>query len=413
METVNRRQLLQSATLVPVWPVLASAAPKRIATIITEYRYNSHADVIVGRLLEGYDYEGRRISPLTRVVSMYTDQVPGNDISRPMAARHGVKIWPTVRDALTLGSGKLAVDGVVLVGEHGNYPHNEKGQHLYPRYELYKQVIDVFRESRRAVPVFCDKHLSVDWEKARWMYDQSRELKFPLMAGSSLPLAWRRPPLELPLGTRIESAVTVFNGDKEAYGFHALETLQCMVERRAGGETGVEAVQCLDGEHVWRWTDAHPWAGPLLEEATNRTEDRSPGSMRDNVKNPVLFVIEYSDGLRAAVYILNGHVAQAGFSASLHGEQRPVSTEVWLQPWRPFGHFSPLVHYIEQTIVTGKPAYPVERTLLTTGMLAALMDSSYRRNTRLVTPHLNVRYLAPKASLFCRGPVPPMEPRKS
>jgi hypothetical protein len=410
---MKRRQLLETATLASAWPALASPGRKRIATIITEYRYNSHADVIVGRLLEGYDYAGQRVAPRTRVVSMYTDQVPSNDMSRPMAAKHGVKIWPTVHEALTLGTGALAVDGVVLIGEHGNYPHNEKGQHLYPRYELFKQVVDVFRQSRRSVPVFCDKHLSVDWDKARWMYDQSRELKFPLMAGSSLPLAWRRPPLELPLGTPLENAVTVFNGDKEAYGFHALETLQCMVERRHDGETGVAAVQCLDGEHVWRWTDSNPWAAHLLNEAILRTETPTPGNLRDNVKKPVLFLVEYRNGLRAAVYLLNGHVAQAGFAATLRERQKPVSTEVWLQPWRPFSHFSALVHYIEQMIVTGRTAYPVERTLLTTGALAALMDSSYRRNTRIDTPHLSISYRAPRASLYCRGPVPPMEPRKS
>ncbi len=410
---MNRRHLLKSATLASAWPALASTGQKRIATIITEYRYNSHADVIVGRLLEGYDYEGRRVAPLTRVVSMYTDQVPSNDMSRPMAAKHGVKIWPTVREALTLGTGALAVDGVVLVGEHGNYPYNQKGQHLYPRYELFKQVVDVFRQSRRSVPVFCDKHLSVDWDKAKWMYDQARELKFPLMAGSSLPLAWRRPPFELPLGAPVESAVTVFNGDKEAYGFHALESLQCMVERRRGGETGVAAVQCLDGEHVWRWTDTNPWAAKLLDEAVLRTEERTPGNMRDNVKKPVLFLVDYRTGLRTAVYLLNGHVAQTGFAATLRGRQKPVSTEIWLQPWRPFAHFSALVHYIEQMIVTGRPAYPVERTLLTTGVLAALMDSAYRRNTRIDTPQLAVSYRAPKSSLYCRGPVPPMEPRKT
>ena len=46
-----------------------------------------------------------------------------------------MKIYPTIAEALTLGGGKLAVDGVVLVGEHGNYPKNEKGQTKYPRYD--------------------------------------------------------------------------------------------------------------------------------------------------------------------------------------------------------------------------------------------------------------------------------------
>ena len=158
-----------------------AAQRKRIAAIITEYRLDSHADVIVGRLLEGYEYNGRHQTPQVEVVSMYTDQVPSNDMSRTMAAKHGVKICPTVRNAL-VGDKGLAVQGVVLIGEHGNYPENEKGQKLYPRYELYKQIVDVFGETGHSVPVFCDKHLSYDWQKAKWMYDQSRTLRFPLMA---------------------------------------------------------------------------------------------------------------------------------------------------------------------------------------------------------------------------------------
>jgi hypothetical protein len=305
-----------------------------------------------------------------------------------------------------MGGGKLAVEGVVLVGEHGNYPENAKGQKLYPRYELYKQIVDTFRETGRSVPVFCDKHLSYDWQKAKWMYDQSRELRFPLMAGSSIVMSWRRPPLELALETPVEKSVTVFYGEKEAYGFHALEANQCMVERRKGGETGIRAVTCVEGADVWKWTDRNAWAGRLLEAALTRCEGRKPGSPRDAVKEPILFVVEYASGLESAVYLLNGLVEQAGFAASIRGAAEPVSTELWLQPSRPFSHFSGLVHYIEQMIVTGRPAYPVERTLLTTGALPVLMDSCFERHRRIETPHLNVRYRAPADSLFSRGPVP-------
>lgn len=175
---------------------LAFAARKRIAIVTTVYRKNSHADVIAGRLLGGYEFDGVVRKPQVDVVSMYTDQGPDNDMSRGLAAKYGFHIYPTVREALTLGGKNLAVDGVVFVGEHGDYPFNEKGQHLYPRYELYKQIMDVFRESGRSVPVYCDKFFSYDWQKAKWMYDQSHELKFPLMAGSSVPVSWRRPQLE-------------------------------------------------------------------------------------------------------------------------------------------------------------------------------------------------------------------------
>ncbi len=385
------------------------AQRKRIATIVTEYRPDSHADVVVGRLLEGYEYNDQHQTPQVEVVSMYTDQVPSNDMSRVMATKHGVKICSTVRNALTMGGRGLAVEGVVLIGEHGNYPENEKGQKLYPRYELLKQVIDTFRETGHSAPVFCDKHLSYDWLKAKWMYDQSRALRFPLMAGSSIVMTWRRPPLELALEAAVEKSVVAFYGEREAYGFHALEAHQCMVERRQGGETGIRAVTCVEGAEVWRWTDRNPWAGRLLESALARCDGRRPGSPQDNVKQPVLFLLEYASGLEGAVYLLNGLIEQAVFAATIRGAAEPVATELWLQPTRPFSHFSGLVHYIEQMIVTGRPAYPIERTLLTTGALAALMDSCYQGQRRLETPHLNVRYRAPKESLFSRGPVPPAD----
>jgi hypothetical protein len=381
---------------------------KNVAAIITEYRRNSHADVIVTRMLEGYEYNGKRQAPRVRVASMYTDQVPGNDLSRGFASKHNVRVFPTVREALLLGRSSLAVEGVVLIGEHGNYPDNEKGQKLYPRFELFKQIVETFREIGKAVPVFCDKHLSTDWDKAKWMYDQSRALKFPFLAGSSLPVSWRRPPFEPPLDAPIEKAVVCFYGPKEAYGFHALESLQCMVERRRGGETGVASVECLEGGAVWEWTGKNAWGARLLEAALARVEDRKPGLPRDNAKDPILFLLRYRDSLEAAVYLLNGHISQTGVALQA-GQNEPDATEIWLQPGRPFSHFSSLTHWIEELIVTASAPYPVERTLLTTGALAALMDSSFHKGKRLETPHLAVRYRAPTQSFYSRGPVPALE----
>jgi hypothetical protein len=406
---ISRREALGLSAAVAVGAPLAAAPRKRIATVITEYRLNSHADVIIGRLLEGYDYYGTRRAPRVEVVSMYTDQIPANDLSRPMAAKHGFRIYPTVHDALTLGTGRLAVDGVVFIGEHGKYPLNEKGQQLYPRYELFKQIVEVFRASGRTVPVYSDKHFSVDWEKAKWMYDQSRELGFPLMAGSSKPVSWRKPPLELELETAVSQSVAFYYGPKEAYGFHALEVNQCMVERREGGETGIAAVQCLEGPAVWEWTQRSPWAAPLLEAALARSETRKRGKLAELVQKPIAFLLQYRSGLESAVYLLNGCVEDSAFAARIRGKPQPVSAEFWAQRGRPFSHFCALAYYIEEMILSGRTAYPVERTLLNTGALAALMDSSYQKNRRLETAHLNVSYKAPGKSLFNRGAVPPLE----
>ena len=141
--------------------------------------------------------------------------------------------------------GDLAVDGVLIVAEHGDYAGNERHRHLYPRRYFFEQVCGVFAMSGRSVPVFNDKHLAYDWNDALWMYERARELDVPFMAGSALPLCSRGPELEHEPGTPIEEALSIgyihpFLFGLDSYGFHALEGLQCMVERRDGGESGID-----------------------------------------------------------------------------------------------------------------------------------------------------------------------------
>lgn len=395
---LTRRELLLS--LAPATP----GKKKTIAAVVTEYRYNSHADVICGRLLEGYTPNNRRVEPRTRIVSMYTDQIAPKDLSRDAAAKHGFKIYPTIAEALTLGGDKLAVDAVLLVGEHGDYPTNEKGQKLYPRFELYQRIVDVFQKSGRVVPLFSDKHLSYSWPKAKMMYDEARRLKIPFMAGSSIPVTVRIPELEIPLNTPIDHAVAVGYSSLDAYGFHTLETLQCMVERRQGGETGVRAVETLEGEAVWKWRDGPgKWSAPLLAAALLRATRARPGTPEKNTKNPAVFLVDYRDGLQAAVYMLTGHVDNFLFAAQLRGQAQPVATNFGLQPGgRALPHFDGLVHCIEDLFVTGRPVYPVERTLLTTGILSFALESRYQKK-RLETPELQVAYRAPRDCFFQRA----------
>ncbi len=209
-------------------------AKKKVAAVITEYRLHSHADVIVGKILEGFNYDGGA-GPNMELVSMYVDQFPKEDMSRELARKHGFKIYPTIEGALTLGGRELAVDGVLSIGEHGKYPANDKGQVLYPRRRFFEGIAATFAKCKKSVPVFNDKHLAATWSDAKWMYDKARELFVPFLAGSSLPVTWRRPPLKLPMECEIVEAVQIGYGPLEAYGFHALESLQCMVERRNGG----------------------------------------------------------------------------------------------------------------------------------------------------------------------------------
>jgi hypothetical protein len=344
---------------------------------------------------------------------MYVDQAPEKDMSRGLAKKHGFTIYRTIADVLTLGGDKLAVDGVLCIGEHGNYPKNAKGQILYPRRRFFEEVCKVFERTKKSVPTFNDKHLSATWTDAKWMYDKARELFVPFLAGSSIPLTWRRPELRLPKGCTLMEAVQVGYGPLEAYGFHALEGLQCMAERRKGGESGVKAVQCLQGPAMWQVLDEGRWSKPLLEAALARVPAHAKEDIRTataKTQDAGLFLIEYRDGFRAAVVLPNGwiHEGDGGaftFAGRLKGADKLVSTHFYLQQPDPFGHFAYLVKAIDSMMQTGHAPYPAERTLLTTGILDALMTSKAEKHRRIETPHLEIKY-QPTDWPFATDPVP-------
>ncbi|HZU37343.1 MAG TPA: hypothetical protein VFA18_15575 [Gemmataceae bacterium] len=387
---------------------------KPLALICTVYRPMSHAYHIGARFIHGYTLHGQFHVPRHYVRSLYCDQHPPNDLSRQVARGYDIHLPRSIEEALTEGTNKLTVDGVLLVAEHGNYPRNDKDQILYPRCEMLEQIVAVFRKTGQTVPVFNDKHLSYSWDKAKSMVGWSRELKFPFMAGSSLPVTWRRPELELPLGTPIEDALIAAYGPVEVYGIHALEALQTMLERRKGGETGVKAVTCLTGKDVWRAGDAGRWSWDLLEAALGRSETINPGDVRENVGLPVnrypgtpptAFLVEYRDGTRGTVLLLNGHILDFCFAAKVRGEAKPESCLFYLPEPPGAKYFDCQVAAIERLLENGRPPYPIERTLLTTGTLDAIMESRYRRGTRIETPELAITYTAPADSGFCRGSV--------
>jgi len=395
-----------------------SNRPKLAAVVTTFFKY-SHAQHIVDRFLDGYGWNGAHHYPPMDLVSLYVDQVGQNDLSRERARRHPtMKICPSIADALTLGGSKLAVDGVVLVGEHGNYPRNEKGQTRYPRHEFFEKIVKVFRTSGHAVPVFNDKHLSWNWEWARQMYDTSRELRFGFMAGSSLPVTWRIPSVEMPLGSRVSEALCIGYGGVDSYDFHALEAIQCMVERRRGGETGVESVQAYRGDNFWSALREGVWPRQLMDAALTRSHTLTPArkdftdifptddDMRRLVADPVAYRYEHADGLKCTMLLMSGLVRDFNFAAYVNGSQDPWSTQMYLP--MPDGRttlanfFSPLVNNMEKLFLTGRAPYPIERTLLTTGLTAAGIESLYLGQKRFETPHLAIHYQPTKESTFWR-----------
>ncbi len=422
---LSRRHFLGSMAAGMVGGTLISAAEptkgarKKLAVVTTVWTYMSHAWHMAERFLHGYPHQGKWHRPEFEVVAAYVDQKPEGDLSKNRSDEFGFRIYPTIAETLRCGGDKMAVDAVLIIGEHGEYPNNEFGQKKYPRYEFFKQVVDVYRKDGRTAPVFNDKHLSWKFEWAKEMVDTSKEMKFAFCAGSSLPVTWRMPSIDMPLGAEIEEMMCVAMGGLDSYDFHALETMQCMAERRRGGETGVKALQALRGDAVWKAFEAGSWqAGgwdaSLFTACLARTQtlaqpksfsDRypTPAQMREFVKDPIAYRFEYADGLKATMLLMNGLVEDFTFAARLKGHAEPLSTLFYLPPNPNVVYSAALMSKAEETFLTGKAPYPIERTLLTGGLVEAGMHSLTAGQKRIETPHLAVRYEPPKESVFARS----------
>ena len=385
---------------------------KRIAVIATIYRYLSHAQHFADRFFVGYPYGGKWNRPDCQLVSIYVDQKPEGDQSEDRAREFGGKVYPTIAEALRCGGGELACDAVLIIGEHGEYPDNEKGQKLYPRYEFFKECVEVFEADGRTVPVYNDKHLSYSFDKAKEMVDDGNRLDFPILAGSSLPVTYRLPDVELPLGSKIEEALMVGCGGSDPMDYHALEAMQCMIERRVGGETGVKSVQMIEGDAVWKAGEEGRYSLELLESALSRSD--SPcgktdedgrtqdllgnGELPGLVEKPAAYFIEHNDGLKTTLLMLNGAIRDFTFACKLEGEPDPVSTQFFLTPVPNVTYSACLVAKIWEMIETGKAPFPAERTLIVSGALESCLTSKVEDHKLLATPHLNVEYQAPAES---------------
>lgn len=417
----DRRRFLQAGavglplTLLGTPESIAGRARKkrRMAIVTTTWWYGSHAWHMATRFLVGYPLNGKWHHPDIEVVSAYVDQIKDNDLSQRRGKEFGFTVYPTIAEALRNGTDKLDVDCVLLIGEHGDYEINEIGQKLYPRYRLFNGITEVFKEDGLSVPVFNDKHLSWNFEWAADMVAQSQALDFPMLAGSSLPVTWRMPAVELPLGAEIEEAMVVAYGPKDIYDFHALETLQCMMERRKGGESGVKSIHALEGEAVWKHLAEKTWSPELFEACLSRSQTLSQTEefshrypsmelMKQLVETPICYQLEYNDGTRATMMLMNGLVRDFNFAARLKGRKELLSTCFYLPPNPNVVYSAALMNNAEKMFMTGNAPYPIERTLLTSGMVQSALQSLHLGQRKIETPHLAVTYKPSRESTFYR-----------
>lgn len=387
----------------------------RIACLVTFWgATRSHADWIITKLIDGYWWQGAHMASRVDVASVYLHQRPTSVLGEKVCKAKGIPVFDTVAGALTLGGTALDVDGVVIVGEHGQYPVDLKGHWLLPRWWMYQQMVKVFEQSGRSVPVFNDKHLSYDWDEAKWMFDKSRELKFALTGGSSIPTYYRTPELELANDTPITASISLGGAPDEGGFFHCVDVLQSFVERRKGGETGVASVQYIRGPETWAWTERTPWAGRLLEAVRTRLSLK-PGHFQ-GINAPNVCVIEYRDGTRAAIY--NAREVGWTWAGEIAGQPDPtvVSMLGFPGPFDQYHASNGQPHWIVETMVTGKEPFDAQRLLLSTGIVNVALESHWENGKylavgrRIDTPFLDMTYCPTHGAQFSTGARPPNTP---
>ena len=370
-----------------------TAKPKSVAAVMTLWVHGSHADAIVAKIVKGWNSDGGP-RPNLKIASMYVDQVGEHDLSRDMGKKHGIPIFDSIEGAVTVGTSGIPIDGVLSIGEHGDYPWNEKGQQLHPRRRFFSEIAAAFEKHGRVVPVFNDKHLGPVWDDALWMYERAQKLKIPFMAGSSLPVSFRKPEISLPMGSEIEAAVGVGYSSLDKYGIHTLELYQTLVERRRGAEMGVKSVQWFDFNDMWKVVDS----GAVPEDALAAALALEPkgstvaAARKTKSDSTGLFLFEYNDGLTGAVFMLPELINFCRVAVKVKGQAKPLAT-LAEERWRPMlPHFAYQLKALEKMFHTGKPSYPVERTLLTTGILDRALTSRFEGGKKLITPELAIRY---------------------
>lgn len=366
----------------------------RLAVVATVFRPLAHADVILSRWFDvhaGDEKWGWRGSQC-EIATLFVAQTPDNDMARDWCEKYGVRQADSIAEALTLGGETLAVDGVLLIAEHGDYPWNEQRQKLYPRREFFDEVAAVFRDSGRAVPVFFDKHLSWNSGEARAMAATIDELAIPFLGGSSLPHVGFRPALPTPDAATGATLFSLFPGGAESYGYHSIE-----IALRARAALGLLAeptsVTVWRGEAVWQQLENNAHRRALtaaILPATTRFGDVAAARAAErreieSLEDELLFCIEFADETESLhLRLADG---RGEFGTTLMRNDGTIWTGLVAAGDADnfYAHFATQNALIEAMMWSGQSSVPLKRSLCSTLLINRVMDA-------LQTPGLPLEY---------------------
>lgn len=364
---------------------------KKVAVIVTEYWDISHADVFITKMMEGFAVNGVRYRSTLEIASMYVDQFPERDISRGLAAKHGIPMFDSIEETLKCGGSTFQLDGIIIIGEHGEYGKNEYGQIMFPRKLFFEKCLNVMLEANRIVPVFSDKGFAIVREDIEWVYAQVKKYKIPFMSSSSIPFAFQHPhPQTIPSGAPLHRMFGFIYGDLERYSYHTIEMLQSVAERRAYGESGVEAVTAYEGERAISLLFSKGW-NMLYRSLAGYANVTDVDTFPYTLTRPIFVEVRYADGLRGGMLFADKEINQFISAYQIYENEPPFCTQFHCQWQKPYVHSAIFVLEIERFIHSARPSFPIERSLITTGVTDAIMKSVHDK-MEIKTPHLLVNY---------------------
>ncbi|HEY2952414.1 MAG TPA: hypothetical protein VGK40_07525 [Verrucomicrobiae bacterium] len=376
---------------------------RKIAFLLDEFAVPSPAQQILDRFLIGYPRDGAFHKLEGAEISTYLAvSVESNFGQRP--EEFHLVVAPTAEQAVA------GADAVVIVSRRPGALANEA---------FLKIALE---QAPEGAACFVHGVLANSLASARDFAAAAAKRHMALLAGTPLSVTWRLPPVELPPGTPLAEALIVVQVGPQALQatppsppatlggaeLQALEALLPVIERRRGGESGIRSVRFLEGKSFWKAGEKGLWSWPLLASALSRSHTPQGDAVLDGrtqdlvglglvpklARNPRAWLLEHGDGLRSAILVLDGVVADFNFAVrAQNGEV--VSAQVFRAPPPAEHHFSRLTAVLEDFFHSGQSPWPVERNLLIAGLLETFGKPSSLTGQRVKTPKLGIAYTLP------------------
>jgi hypothetical protein len=341
--------------------------PRKIAFLLEELSKPSPAQQLVDRFLAGYVTDGEfRRSPFESASAyvMLSNNPPdleqrSKDFKLVVASR----AEQAVEDA----------DAVIIASRRPGALANER----------FVQI--ALERAPEGAACFVHGVLANSLGRAQELVGLARSRKIALLAGTPLCVTWRLPEVELPPATPLSEALIVVQANPSpgqtsppappsslrGAELHALEGLLPVIERRHGGASGVRGIQFLEGKELWKAGDRGVWSWPLLAAALSRSHSPQGDPVLDGrtqdlaglglvpklARNPRGWLLEHRDGLRSAILVLDGVVADFNFAVKAR-DGSIVSAQLFRAPAPAEQHFSRLAAVLETFFRTGKRLGP-------------------------------------------------------